>query len=121
MITLTPAAARQVHLVLEQSADEDLCLRVAARSACDGSVEYAIGLDEPREGDLSQDEKGVTVLVGPASRDLVGGTQIDFVEYEPGDFRFIFIPAQPVPGAAAARTAPGGGCSGCGGGCRSGA
>ncbi len=33
------------------------------------------------------------MLVAEPSRELVEGTRIDFVEIEPGDFRFIFAPA----------------------------
>jgi len=100
MICLTPAAARQINRVLEDAADDDLALRVAARRMPDGGIDYALGLDEPRDGDLEMQEKGVPVLVGAASRDLLQNTQIDYVEFEPGDLRFIFI-AQPADGAPA--------------------
>ena len=32
------------------------------------------------------------MVVAARSRELVEGTHIDFVEWEPGDFRFIFAP-----------------------------
>jgi len=118
MITLTPAAARQFNAALEDETEE-LALRVAARISSDGSIEYALGLDEAREGDLAMDEKGVPLLIGASSQALLVDTEIDFVEYEPGDFRFIFIAsaAAPLPAALPASGACGsGGCSRCGSG-----
>ncbi len=111
MISLTPAAARQINDSLEDE-PEALALRVAARRAPDGSIEYALGLDLARAGDLALDEKGVPLLIGADSQPLLDGTQIDFVEYEPGDFRFIFIPA--ATGAAGAAQAGCGGAGRCG-------
>jgi iron-sulfur cluster assembly protein len=123
VIRLTPQAARQLQISLEENADDALALRVAARRCSDGALEYAMGLDEPREGDLQLEEKGVPLLIGVASRDLLANTQIDFVEYEPGEFRFIFIAGQAcvgasgnsqANGAAEARACRDGSCSGCG-------
>jgi iron-sulfur cluster assembly protein len=118
MISLTPAAARQINGALEDEAEE-LSLRVAARLGEDGAIEYALGLDEAREGDIALDEKGVPLLIGASSQALLANTQIDFVEYEPGDFRFIFIAAQSDTAAAPAPPSGGcgsGGCSRCGSG-----
>ncbi len=115
MISLTPAAARQINGTLEDEV-EVLSLRVAARVGADGSIEYALGLDHPREGDLTLDDKGVPLLVGPASQPLLENTQIDFVEYEPGDFRFIFIAPEAAaepPGTAAPGSCGSAGCSRC--------
>jgi len=92
MMTLTVAAARQINAAAEDSAAGELGLRVAARRMPDGTLDYAMGFDEQREGDLVLDEKGVRLLIGTPSRELLAGTQIDYVEYEPGDFRFIFVP-----------------------------
>jgi len=95
MITLSIAAARQINEQVETSGPGDeLALRIAARLLDDGTIDYAMGFDEQREGDLAFDEKGVRLLVGRPSRELLEGTLIDFVEYEPGDFRFIFVPAE---------------------------
>ena len=92
MMTLTVAAARQINAAAEANEVDELGLRVAARRLPDGTVDYAMGFDEPREGDLVLDEKGVRLLIGSPSQPLLQGTRIDYVEYEPGDFRFIFIP-----------------------------
>lgn len=119
MITLTPAAARQIHAASEQNAmDEGLALRVAAHMAHDGSIEFGMGFDEQRDGDHAFSDKGVNLLVGKPSQALLSGTVLDFVEVEPGDFRFVF-----EAGACDARAATpssggacgSGGCNRCGG------
>ncbi len=120
MIHLTPAAARQMHAALEESAGEVLGLRVAARLGADGAPEYGMGLDEPRQGDLELTEKGVPLLIGEASRQLLHNIRIDYVEYEPGDFRFLFIAqdACAAPGDEASqgnRRSKAGTCGSCGG------
>jgi iron-sulfur cluster assembly protein len=56
-----------------------------------------MGFDEERTGDTTVEIDGIVILVAPRSRELVEGTCIDFVEIEPGDFRFIFA----SPGGAA--------------------
>ena len=35
--------------------------------------------------------EGIALVVAAEHRDLLDGMTLDFVEYEPGDFRFIFI------------------------------
>jgi len=54
------------------------------------------------------------LLIGPSSQALLSNTQIDYVEYEPGDFRFIFFAESPIPASAATSTQGGCGSGGCG-------
>jgi iron-sulfur cluster assembly protein len=97
LITVTPAALAQLRAALAAADDPDLALRAAARRTDAGEIEYGIGLDEPREQDeqIVIDEV-VTVLVSVASRGLLEGTQIDYVEVAPGEMRFVlFRPGTP--------------------------
>ncbi|MCU0928153.1 MAG: hypothetical protein MUE62_02895 [Burkholderiaceae bacterium] len=110
MFTLTSAAARQIRAAAEASQAGDLALRVAARLDDDGSLQYGMGFDDVVDGDATLELEGVAVVIAPSSLELLEGTALDFVEYEPGDFRFIFIPP-----AAADEPRPEAG--GCGGGC----
>lgn len=124
MIELTQAAARQIQLAAgrhlgdheddedERERDGEIALRIAAWPAPDGSVEYGMGFDEAREGDLALRVEGVDLLIGAPSRAFLVGTVLDYVEYEPGDFRFIFIPPAPeaLPAGASCSS---GGCGGC--------
>ena len=51
-----------------------------------------LGLREPElyGHDTLADVEGIQVVVAAPSRGLVEGVTLDFVEIEPGDFRFIF-------------------------------
>ena len=49
MFTLTSAAAQQIHQSAMASAAHEMSLRVAARQAPDGSIEYGMGFDEAQD------------------------------------------------------------------------
>lgn len=87
---LTAEAASQILRSAEQQ-DGEPNLRVAAKRAEDGSILYGMGFDERRDQDEVLECAGVTVLIGPLSRDLLDGTSLDFVELAPGEYQFIFI------------------------------
>ncbi|MCS6945813.1 MAG: iron-sulfur cluster biosynthesis family protein [Sutterellaceae bacterium] len=97
MITVTAAAAERIRAALAQQDDPELMLRAAARRAADGTVEYAIGLDERRERDTEFACGDITVLVSPPSLELLQGIVIDFGEYEPGQHVFLFYRADDLP------------------------
>ena len=122
MFSLTSAAARQIQASASHSSSEDMALRVAARVAADGSMQYGMGFDEPKDEDLQLDLEGVTVVIGDESQALLADTVLDFVELEPGEFNFIFVDAQTAAEAASgAFGAAGCNTGGCGsGGCSSG-
>ncbi len=104
MITLTPSAAERVRAAAAQS-EEAVVLRVAARALDDGGIDYGLGFDEWREGDIRVLCEGVAVVVAPPSRALLDGVVLDYVEIAPGDMRFVFVargseappPARPAP------------------------
>ncbi len=91
MITLTPAAIEQVRQSAEQSNAEGLALRLAARKNPDGSIDYGMGFDEPKDDDLLFKFKDIEVVMGGEYGPLLNGTTIDYVELEPGKFHFIFM------------------------------
>jgi iron-sulfur cluster assembly protein len=93
MITLSASAVRQILAATQASDAQEQALRVAARRMPDGSLEYGLGFDEPREGDLTLEQDGVRLLVGAPSQPLLDGTTIDFAEYEPGAWGFLFVPS----------------------------
>jgi iron-sulfur cluster assembly protein len=86
MITVTPPAAAQIL----QSAG-GAGLRLAARLDDKGVMEYGMGFDERAEGDAQVVSNGVTILVSPGSMELLTGATLDYVEINPGEWRFIFI------------------------------
>ena len=112
MITVTPSAVQQIRVAASQSEADELGLRVAARRDADGSVSYVMGFDEVRNDDLVVPADGIALVVSPAHRDLLDGMTIDYVEFEAGDFRFIFI--NPNDAADAPVAPKGCGTGGCG-------
>lgn len=95
---VTPQAVTQIKSAAQQSEIEaEPTLRIAARTLPDGSIDYSMGFDEQREFDLELASNGVSILIGPSSRALLEGVTLDFVEMEPGQFHFIFIPPQVKP------------------------
>ena len=86
MITVTPAAARQILLAAEEAGMEEPLLRVAAQydDATD-DIEFGMGFDDRREQDEEIECEGVIVpfpTSRPSSKVLP-----DYVEVEPAEFR----------------------------------
>jgi iron-sulfur cluster assembly protein len=90
MITISPRAAEQIHISAEQTDCKGMALRIAAKVAVDESIEYGIGFDEEREGDLRFTVQDIDLLIAPSSAEFLHGAHLDFVEVEPGQFNFIF-------------------------------
>jgi iron-sulfur cluster assembly protein len=91
MITVTPTAAQQIRVAATQSDCDEMGLRIAARRDAAGALHYAMGFDEARGDDLVVTCEGIALVVAPQQTALLEGLTLDYVEYEPGDFRFIFI------------------------------
>jgi len=49
-----------------------------------------MGFDEQAEGDAKVVSNGVMILVSPGSIELLTGATLDYVEINPGEWRFIF-------------------------------
>ena len=95
---VTPQAEAQIKQGAQQSEFEvEPTLRIAARTLPDGTIDYSMGFDEQREFDLEIAVNGISILIGSSSRALLEGVTLDFVELEPGQFHFIFIPPQVKP------------------------
>jgi iron-sulfur cluster assembly protein len=86
MITVTPRAAEQIMASAEGAA-----LRLAARLDDKGVLEYGMGFDEKASDDVEVESNGVRVLVSPGSVELLTGATLDYVELNPGEWRFIFV------------------------------
>jgi len=91
MMTITPSAAEQIKASASQQQVDDLPLRIAAKKADDGSIEYAMGFaDQQSVDDLKLNSEGIDVVLSPSSALLLNGTTMDYVEIEPGEHNFIF-------------------------------
>ena len=112
MLNVTRLAAQEILAAAARSDAAGMALRVAARQVADGSVEYGMGFDEPREGDMPLQLRGVDVLIAPPSQPMLQDVVLDFVEIEPGSFNFIFMPVD-AASEPQAKACGSGGCSGC--------
>jgi iron-sulfur cluster assembly protein len=90
MISVTPQAAEQIARSAPAGAGA-ACLRLAARLDGKGVIEYGMGFDDTAEGDTKVATNGVTLLISPGSVELLTGATLDYVEINPGEWRFIFI------------------------------
>ncbi len=91
MFTVTKAAASQIRNSAHSGNAEELALRIAATRKPDGAIEYQIGFDEVGLEDVLLNSRGVDVVFAKADKELLNGTVLDYVEIEPGEFRFIFM------------------------------
>lgn len=118
MFTLTSAAARQIQQTASASGALEMALRIAARVDADGSMQYGMGFDDPKDEDMKLDLDGVAVVIGDESQELLADTVLDYVELNPGEFNFIFIDSRQSQGAPAPASSGGCGSGGCSsGGC----
>ena len=91
MIEITPAAAEQIKLSMEEGENENLALRIAATLNDDSSVHYGMGFDETKEGDTKITSSGIDIIISPVSAEILKDTKLDYVELEPGKHQFIFL------------------------------
>ncbi len=91
MITVTPAAAKQIKLSADQSKSEGMALRIAANRNSDNSIHYGMGFDDTKEDDISVTSEEIEIIISSSSAELLKNTVIDFVELEPEKFQFIFM------------------------------
>ena len=90
MINITDAAAEQIKQSFQQSDTENVVLRIAARRMPDGGIDHTMGLDDSTQNDTLLTVNDIDVAISNDSKGLLQGLILDYVEYEPGDFRFIF-------------------------------
>ena len=81
MVTLTDIAAEKVSSFLAgQEPSEGAGLRVGVRGGGCSGFQYALALDEEREGDHVFEDHGIRVIVDDASLQYVSGSVVDYKE-----------------------------------------
>ena len=81
MVTVTEIAAEKVRAFVNgQDAQGEIGLRVGVRGGGCSGFQYALALDEQREGDQVFDSGGIRVLVDQASLRYVDGSTVDYTE-----------------------------------------
>jgi iron-sulfur cluster assembly protein len=91
MFELTEAAAEQVRIAAKEGGTEGMALRMAAKQNQDGTIDYLMGFDEPGDADIQVTNFGVDIVMAPEIVPLLDEAVMDYVEFEEGDFRFIFM------------------------------
>jgi iron-sulfur cluster assembly protein len=108
MFILTPAAAQPIRQAAQASGAAELALRVAAKKDAAGEMHYGMDFDDPKEEHMKLDLEGVAVVIGGESQELLFDTLLDFVELNPGESNFIFVPtSQPSCGSGLVTTGGG--------------
>ncbi|CAK0748475.1 Adhesin [Gammaproteobacteria bacterium] len=90
MINVTEQAAKQIRQATTTSDAEGLALRIAARQLPDGTLDYGMGFDHPKPGDIIIETYGVTIVVAAQHQAVLNNLVLDYVEFSPHDFHFIF-------------------------------
>jgi iron-sulfur cluster assembly protein len=82
VVTLTDIAAEKVRAFLasQEEVDPGAGLRVGVRGGGCSGFQYSLALDEQREGDQIFEDRGIRVIVDPASLQYVDGSQVDYTE-----------------------------------------
>ncbi len=91
MINVTAQAAQQILKSSSETDPSRVYLRLAARRDEDGNFDYGMGFDDPNGNDHVVTSEGVNILISPDCAELLVGATLDYVEINPGDFRFIFM------------------------------
>ncbi len=81
MVTLTDIAAEKVGQFLAgEEETPNAGLRVGVRGGGCSGFQYALALDEQRDGDLIFEDHGIRVIVDEASLQYVKGSVVDYKE-----------------------------------------
>jgi iron-sulfur cluster assembly protein len=81
MVTLTDFAAEKVRAFLAtQEAPDEAGLRVGVRGGGCSGFQYALALDEQRDGDHVFEDHGIRLIVDPQSLQYVSGSVVDYTE-----------------------------------------
>ena len=81
MVTLTEKAAEKLNEFLAGQEDSaEAGLRVAVKGGGCSGFQYALALDEKRDGDEIYEDRGIRVIVDPASLRYVDGSTVDYTE-----------------------------------------
>ncbi len=70
---------------------EGMALRFATQKKEDGTFDYLMGFDDPKDDDIQFDVEGVSVIMEPEYYSLLDETIMDFAELDDGESQFIFI------------------------------
>ena len=78
-LTLSPSAAKRVAFIAGKQG-KPAVLRLSVDGGGCAGFSYRFSLGEAEEGDAVATTDGVTLVVDPVSLELLGGSEVDYVE-----------------------------------------
>jgi len=91
IISFSPAAIAQIKTNMQDSEHSAMALRIAATMSADETINYGMGFDETKEGDVQFTDDGVNFLISPDCLELLNGAHVDYVDVENDQHHFIFL------------------------------
>jgi iron-sulfur cluster insertion protein len=80
-IAITPSAAQRVQTLIKMEGKPNLMLRISVSGGGCSGFQYGITLDDTvNDDDVVTEQHGTKVVVDQTSLELLGGTQVDYVE-----------------------------------------
>ncbi len=82
-MNVSPKAQEELKKAVQQRQDDEgpQSVRVMVQSQCGcGTAHFAMGFDEPQEGDNRLDLGGVTLLVDPDSAPFLENAEVDYTD-----------------------------------------
>lgn len=80
-MTVTEAAAKKAAEMLAAQNQPDAAIRVFVKSGGCSGYSYGMAIDDKRlEGDQIFEDRGVKLVVDPASLPLLAGSEVDYIE-----------------------------------------
>ncbi len=87
MVDLTPAAATKLQSIITEKGLTGYGLRIyISGSGCSG-LQYGMGFDKERAGDVITTAVGIQTLIDSASAQYLDGITVDFLDEEGGGFK----------------------------------
>jgi iron-sulfur cluster assembly protein len=91
MFTVSPEAATQIKISIEQTGVDGQPLRVAVEKNAADEFHYQMGFDDSKKyGDAHMVSEGVKLVADAASGELLEGMMIDYIDLD-GTMTFVFM------------------------------
>lgn len=80
-VNVTESAAKRIAFILSQEEHNGMMLRISVSGGGCSGFQYGFTFDDAvAQGDLVVERDGAVVVIDETSLDLLGGSQIDYVE-----------------------------------------
>lgn len=79
MVTITPAALRQIKHLIQKQQNDRLKLRIGVKGGGCSGLSYVMNLEEnPSDRDIVFEQDGITVMIDARSARFIAGAQLDY-------------------------------------------